>query len=282
MSETTGWPANKTSRREFIRGARDLRVGDAEPFDGTRRGCSGGGQVRRSAGNSGVDALHRRARAELKVFTDWLAENGVQGYIGEVGWPDDVREDYTRWNALAEAWFEDADAAGLWVTVWATGEWWKHPYYPLAVYENRLPGPGVDTANTQAPVVDAHPTTQSYLRGVCVAGAEFGPPGPLVKKSRFSNARPSIYDTAYHYGSQETFTYLAGRGIQLVRLAFRWERLQRTLGGELNTAELERLKSAVARASNAGLVVLLDMHGYGAYQLSNGTRGSGGRSVRHR
>ena len=78
------------------------------------------------------------------------------------------------------------------------------------MYENRLSGPGVDTANTQAPVVEAYPTTQSYLRGVCVAGTEFGTPGPLVKKSRFSNARLGVYDTAYHYDSQETFTYLAG------------------------------------------------------------------------
>jgi hypothetical protein len=231
MSETTGWPANKTSRREFIRGAALGISALAMPsLLATHGEATAENRSEEALATADVDALHRRVRAELKVFTDWLAENGVQGYIGEVGWPDDVREDYTRWNALAEAWFEDADTADLWATVWATGEWWKHPYYPLAVYENRLSGPGVDTANTQAPVVEAHPTTQSYLRGVCVAGAEFGTPGPLVKRSRFSNTRPGVYDTAYHYDSQETFTYLAGRGIQLVRLAFRWERLQRTLG----------------------------------------------------
>ena len=124
-----------------------------------------------------VDALHRRVRAELKVFTDWLESNGVQGYIGKVGWPDDARVDHTRWNALAEAWFGDADAAGLWVTVWATGEWMEEDSDPLAVYEKRHGGPGVNTANTQASVVEAHPSTEGYPRGVTVCGGEFGTAG---------------------------------------------------------------------------------------------------------
>lgn len=72
-----------------------------------------------TAGNA--DALQARTRAELAVFTDWLKANGVKGYIGEVGWPNDVDTD--KWNALARSWYGDAAGAGLWTSAWATGEW---------------------------------------------------------------------------------------------------------------------------------------------------------------
>lgn len=255
---------NGISRRRFVRGAALGAFALATPGLIAERG---------EAAEAAPDSLHRRVRAELKVFTDWIEANGVKGYIGEIGWPDDVQGDHARWNALAEAWFQDADAAELWVTMWATGEWWIKPFYKLAAYENRHGGLGVETANTQAPVIEAHPSTPNYLRGVCVCGAEFGTPGPLVRKSKFSNENPGVYDHAYHYDSQETFDYLAGRGVKLVRLAFRWERLQRTLGGELDATELGRLKGAVERARTAGLQVILDMHNYGAYHLFNGSMG---------
>ncbi|MBA3473113.1 MAG: cellulase family glycosylhydrolase [Rubrobacter sp.] len=112
-----------------------------------------------------------------------------------------------------------------------------------------------------------------YLRGISVCGAEFGTPDPPSKKSRFSNRKPGVYDTAYHYESRETFDYLAGRGMDLVRLAFRLERLQRTLGGELDATELSRLRDTGARARAAGLQVLLDLHNYGDYYLHAGKRG---------
>ncbi len=106
-----------------------------------------------------------------------------------------------------------------------------------------------------------------------MCGAEFGTPDPPSKKSRFSNRKPGVYDTAYHYESRETFDYLAGRGMDLVRLAFRWERLQRTLGGELDATALSRLRDTVAQARAAGLQVLLDLHNYGDYYLHAGKRG---------
>src|SRR5947208_903658 len=64
------------------------------------------------------DALVRRAIDELGTFTGWLDRFRVRGYIGEVGWPDDEKQDASRWNILAEQWFRGADAAKLWVTVW--------------------------------------------------------------------------------------------------------------------------------------------------------------------
>src|SRR6266480_2062596 len=103
----------------------------------------------------GTDAVTARALADLRAFTSWLAGHRVKGYIGEVGWPDDAKGDAAQWNRLAERWFGAADRARLWVTVWATGEWWGTGY-PLAPYEVSSSGGAVDTADTQAPVIERH------------------------------------------------------------------------------------------------------------------------------
>lgn len=217
------------------------------------------------------DALCTRVRAELASFTNWLSANGAQGLVGEVGWPGAD----PRWNALAERWYRDADTAGLWVTAWATGEWWGTGY-PLSVYVDAVAPAGLDTARPQASVVQAHPTTATVQRGVNVAGGEFGAPN-VNATSSFSNANPGAYDQAYHYDAQATFTYLAGRGVKVVRIPFRWERIQPTLGAELNLDEVRRLKDVVARAGAAGQKVILDLHNYGGYYLYDPARGLGVR-----
>ncbi len=267
MYGTPRHPGDNTSRRKFIRAAALTGLSAlVAPALLSRHGNMVAAEPRE-------DALHRRVKAELKVFTDWLRDNRVRGYVGEIGWPD--TSDYPKWNALAETWYRDADAANLWVTAWATGEWWIDPYYRLAIYENRTGADdsGVESANVQAPILESHPSTTSYLRGINVCGGEFGAPEPMASVSRFSNRNPGIYDTHYHYDSQATFDYLARRNIKLVKLAFRWERLQRSLGGPLDPTEHARLRDAVSRARTAGLRVLLDMHNYGEYYLFDGTRG---------
>ena len=258
------WLEKRISRRRFVRGAALGAAALSVPGSLLVRGGDASAQT--------TDALHRRIRAELSTFTDWLRRNGVKGYIGEVGWPDDYRGDASKWNALAEAWYDDADAARLWVTQWSTGEWWGTTY-KLAPYEDRRSPAGVDSANTQAAVTEAHPTTPSYLRGVNVSGAEFGAPYSLDPTSNFSNRRPGRYNYAYHYDGQATFNNLARRGIRLIRLQFRWERIQPVLGGALDETELGRLKAVVGRATDAGLKVILDVHNFGDYYIEQDGRG---------
>jgi hypothetical protein len=217
------------------------------------------------------DALQRRVIGELDGWTSWLQRNGVKGYVGEVGWPDDGRGDAAAWNALAERWYRAADAAGLWATAWATGEWWGTGY-PLAIFEDRLAPAGVESADTQASVIAAHRTVNGTWRGINVAGGEFGTPVDQPT-SAFSNANRGVYDRDYHYDSAATFTYLKSRGIGAVRLPVRWERLQPSLGQSLDQVELQRVKDVVRRAGGAGLQVILDVHNYGAYYLSDGRQG---------
>jgi Cellulase (glycosyl hydrolase family 5) len=220
---------------------------------------------------SGCDPLTSRALTELARFTSWLRANNAQGYIGEVGWPEEWSGDGAKWNMLAERWYRDADVADLWVTAWATGEWWGTTY-PLAAYQDRTAQPGVDTARSQGEVIERHRSIPGRPRGVNVAGAEFGAPN-VAPTSGFSNANRGTYDRDYHYDGQATFDFLAGRGVKLVRIPFRWERIAPRLGAPLSQAEVQRLKAAVARAGRAGLRVVLDMHNYGGYYLGDGHQG---------
>jgi aryl-phospho-beta-D-glucosidase BglC (GH1 family) len=215
---------------------------------------------------SNPDEIQHRAIIELGSFTGWLQANHAQGYIGEVGWPDNRRGDAKQWNSVAQAWFKAADDERLWVTVWATGEWW--PNYSLGIYKKHGQH-GVDFADSQAAVLESHAHISHCLRGVNVCGAEFG----ASADGSFSNHAPGKNDIAYHYDGQETFNFLASRGTGLVRIPFRWERLQPVLKSELDPAELHRLKQIVARAERAGLSVVLDVHNYGEYWLFDGTKG---------
>lgn len=228
----------------------------------------GGRTLVADGGTADEDTLVRRARVGLARFTEWLQANNAKGFIGEVGWPEGT--DSQRWNALADRWYRDADSADLWVTTWATGEWWGT--YPLAAYQDRTAEAGVDTPGSQARVLEQHPTEPGRLRGVNVAGAEFAAPS-VAPTSPFSNANRGVIERDYHYDGQATFTYLAARGVKLVRIPFRWERVAPRLGGPLDRGEVGRLKAAVGRARHAGLVVVLDMHNYGGYYLSDGRSG---------
>jgi hypothetical protein len=217
------------------------------------------------------DALHRKIEAELNGFISWLNQNDAPGFVGETGWPDDVHGDYEGWNDLAEDWFRIADAANLGAVVWATGEWWGD--YRLAVYENLDEQGGVESANTQAPILEAHLSTPSYQRGINVSTGTFCEGHGLEQTSSFSNHNTGRYDYCYHYDTQDTFDYIASRGLDTVKIEFRWEILQRQLGGPLHSKSLERLAAVVDRARSAGLKVILSMHNFGAYWLWDGEQG---------
>jgi aryl-phospho-beta-D-glucosidase BglC (GH1 family) len=178
---------------------------------------------------------------------------------------------------VGQRWFAAADRAGVGALDWATGEWWGTTY-PLSPYVAPADGSPVSAARSGAAVLEAHlavggATGPGVWRGVTDAGGEFAGPGALDSPTAYSNANPGVYDTNYHYDQAATFTYLAGRGITLVRIPFRWESIQPTPFGPLDVNELDRLRATVARAHAAGVSVLLDIHNFGAYWLAEGSQG---------
>lgn len=196
------------------------------------------------------------------MFTAWLTSQHVRGIVSEVGWS--AGPDAASWNALAQAWYADADAAHLEVTAWASGPFAPGDSHQIYSRSSLWPTGGVDSTTPQSSVVEAHPSTASYLRGVAVSGGSFD--DGLHDAFPFSSTDPGTYGTNYFYETPATFPYLASRGIKVVRIDFKWERLQPYLGAPFDAAELARLHAVVAAARTAGLQVILDLHNYGAYQ----------------
>lgn len=86
--------------------------------------------------------------------------------------------------------------------------------------------------------------------GVNLAGADFG------------NAMPGIYGQDYEYPHLQDFKYLKSKGFSLVRLPFKWDRIQPQLNGALDKTELQRLKTVVGYALENDIQVVLDVHNY--------------------
>jgi endoglucanase len=63
----------------------------------------------------------------LQPFVDWCRDNGVKGFLGEFGIPDDD----PRWLDVLDNFMTALDEAGMPATYWAAGELWGK--YPLSV-----------------------------------------------------------------------------------------------------------------------------------------------------
>ncbi|WP_417688210.1 glycoside hydrolase family 5 protein [Roseibium sp.] len=104
-------------------------------------------------------------------------------------------------------------------------------------------------------------SAQPCLRGINAAGGEFGP-------------LPGKHGKTHIFPSDATLDYFASKGMNVIRLPFRWERVQPQLYGELDDDELERIKDTVRRATARGMTTILDPHNYAKYA---GTRMGQGR-----
>ena len=121
------------------------------------------------------------------------------------------------------------------------------------------PSPTATSTATPLPTATATPTPTSppsggYRRGVNLAGAEFG-----------ESSLPGVYGVDYTYPTAAELDYYRGKGLTLVRLPFRWERLQRSLNAALDATELGRMDQFVSAAGARGMKVILDPHNYGRY-----------------
>jgi endoglucanase len=93
------------------------------------------------------------------------------------------------------------------------------------------------------------------LRGVNVAGAEF-----------HSNRIPGVLNKDYTYPNPVDFGYIRSIGANIIRLPFRWERIQPELMKDLDAKELRSLSFTVEEANRQGLCVILDVHNYATYR----------------
>src|SRR3982751_3147994 len=79
------------------------------------------------------------------------------------------------------------------------------------------------------------PAGLPFSIGVNLCSAEFG-----------EKSLPGEYGRHYVYPAAKELDYYKSKGVTLVRLPFRWERMQPVLNGELDPGELKRLEAFVA------------------------------------
>ena len=76
---------------------------------------------------------------------------------------------------------------------------------------------------------------------------------------------PGTYGTHYTYPTQAEVDYFLSKGMNVVRLPFRWERLQQATNAAFNAAELNRLHSFVSAATAKGMCVIIEPHNFARY-----------------
>lgn len=92
--------------------------------------------------------------------------------------------------------------------------------------------------------------------GIALAGAEFGEqfPGQLGQD--------------YIYPDFLDYQFVASQGFNVVRLPFRWERLQPILSQNFSAAEWSQIKAAIRITRKLGLNLILDPHNYARRRTS--------------
>ncbi|GHU68664.1 hypothetical protein FACS189413_06110 [Bacteroidia bacterium] len=81
--------------------------------------------------------------------------------------------------------------------------------------------------------------------------------------SASGGANPGVLGTNYRYPTSDDLYYFKEKGVRLIRLPFRWSRIQHELNGPLDAEQdLAELKRVVTEAERIGVLVMLDMHDY--------------------
>jgi endoglucanase len=99
---------------------------------------------------------------DLRVFAAWLARFDRRGSIGEVGWPSARRVGATgadEWNRLGNAWYAMADEARLDVTYFGASSAYDNWLWAYTASDSGLHVPGLHRAESQAAVIEAHPSS---------------------------------------------------------------------------------------------------------------------------
>jgi endoglucanase len=95
-----------------------------------------------------------------------------------------------------------------------------------------------------------------FARGINLSSAQINP-----------HRVPGVYGRDFIYPSPQELDYYASKGFEVVRLPFRWERLQPMLFGRFDDTELGRIRTFVAAARTRNMRVILSPHNFGRYIL---------------
>jgi endoglucanase len=103
--------------------------------------------------------------------------------------------------------------------------------------------------------------------GINLGGGEFAHlnlPGTLGQHYTYPTTTWNNIDT----GDESGFAYWYSKGMRVVRMPFKWDRVQRTLGGELYETDMAYLDNAVAQTDTLGMWLILDVHNAAYYGVN--------------
>jgi endoglucanase len=90
---------------------------------------------------------------------------------------------------------------------------------------------------------------EAKMIGVNLAVGEFG-------------KAPGVFGKDYAYPGAKQFDYCRRKGLRVIRLPFKWERVQDDLMGPLDPFDMGKIDEVVKLARERGLKLILDMHNY--------------------
>jgi Cellulase (glycosyl hydrolase family 5) len=255
------------SRKDFITLAASAGAGSL---------LLGGLPVRRAVAHVGMpsyitNALEHQAYDMYQEWFDWLRSAGVKGYLGEHSVPNSQKplaaSEVQKWLTLFDKVYRilDSNVDVLPAVTAHVASIFTGGGYGLQIYgpdrgDVPLRDRNLARAFEQAPVVESH-VPLGALRGMNTnSGA--------VTQTGFSRSSPGTYGRHYVYPDRADFAYLRGRGLNLTRIPFRWERVQPKLNSPLKSTELDRLKGCFDAAAAEGMKVIPNVHNYGKYAFS--------------
>jgi endoglucanase len=103
------------------------------------------------------------------------------------------------------------------------------------------------------PAADLRPFPTIADLGVNLSGAEYG------------KAAGGVHGRDYTWPSTKTLDYYNGKGIRLIRLPFKWERIQPEAMGPLAEKELALLDATIAAARERRMGLIIEPHNYCRY-----------------
>ncbi|WP_269539018.1 glycoside hydrolase family 5 protein [Cerasicoccus fimbriatus] len=129
-------------------------------------------------------------------------------------------------------------------------------------------------ANTAIVITNVSPTTSSLngrlrvqdfkARAVYATAPTYDHSGPdgFVQMMGVNLAGAEFSGFAFWQDNPQEWDYYHSKGLDLIRIPFKWERLQPTLYGAVDFTDLDAI---VALADARGMKVVLDMHNYARY-----------------
>jgi len=112
---------------------------------------------------------------------------------------------------------------------------------------------------TPSPTLPPSTSSNKYLRGINIMDLGAGNTGGTAGVN-------------YPIPSAAAIKALKGRGLGVLRIPFKWERIQTKLDAPLDAAYLKLVMQVLKDSNAVGIKVILDMHNYASYPYSTGKK----------